>query len=82
MKTLVPGRRTRYAGDMTPRSEFHPHRRSEDEDETPFPGKRKSELPDPDELTGEVANIPGKDLSPAGTDEVPAVPGTDDDPTS
>ncbi|GAA1031869.1 MULTISPECIES: hypothetical protein [Amycolatopsis] len=67
---------------MTPRSEFHPRDRSEDDDEdSPFPARRKRELPDSDELPGEVANAPGPDLSPSRTDEVPRVPGTDDVPS-
>ncbi|SFO92568.1 hypothetical protein [Amycolatopsis rubida] len=68
---------------MTPRSEFRPRDRSEDDDEeTPFPARRKKpELPEPDELPGEVATAPGPDLSPSRTDEVPRVPGTDETPS-
>ncbi|WP_406634702.1 hypothetical protein [Amycolatopsis sp. WGS_07] len=67
---------------MTPRSEFLPRDRSEDDDEeSPFPARPKRELPEPDELPGEVANAPGPDLSPPRTDEVPPVPGTDETPS-
>ncbi|MFD2465805.1 hypothetical protein [Amycolatopsis silviterrae] len=67
---------------MTPRSEFLPRDRSEDDDEeSPFPARRKRELPEPDELPGEVATAPGPDLSPSRTDEVPRVPGTEETPS-
>ncbi|WP_033294638.1 hypothetical protein [Amycolatopsis jejuensis] len=49
---------------------------SGDED-TPFPRRKKDPLPEPDELTGEVATVPGPDLSPAHTEDVDPPPGTD-----